>query len=878
MSRCIPAGPLGVNRRASQQAMELYQLRYFVETARQRNFTQAARRLGLATAALSAQIQKLEAELGTELFVRGQRQSLLTPAGETLFAKAQELLSLAESAKQAVAEVSDLRAGRLTVAFVPALGTSWAPKVFQAFRQQFPCVKLTLEEDDSLGVAARVEDSSAELGVLELPVNSGLFEIETVWEEPVLAVLPPGHPLAGRSAIALAQLASEPFVVRRGDSAQETLAACRRAGFEPQVACECTDKETAIALVQAGLGVLLLPQLAAGLVPNGLAVIPISEPKLVRQFGLIRRRGRELSAAGKAFVELVRKTPFPTEPQPTPGLAERSASVQSPSPAAGAGTPSALDWSAPETLLSPLRFLERSARVYPQRPAVRFGQQAMTYGQFAQRVRQLASALRQAGLQPGDRVAWLCGNIPPMLEAHFGVPLAGGVLVPIHVRLTAGDIAWILDHSGARFLFLDAEYSPAVRLLRNHLQKPPRIIEIPGDRPTKPRVGDILYEEFLSSGSSKPTPWPLQDERALISLNYTSGTTGKPKGVMITHRNAYLNALGLIVELGLNSSSNLLWTLPMFHCNGWSLTWAATAVGATHTCLRRVDPTEVWRLMATDRVTHLCGPPTLLAQLLQAPERPQRLAGPLTVFVGGAPPSSQLILQWEQLGARVLHGYGLTETSGGYLISLTQPEWAGLSAAERAGLLCRQGVPMVIGETVRVVDDNLREVPADGQTVGEVIMRGATITPGYYKEPEATARDFRQGWFHTGDLAVVHPDGYIELRDRRRDIIIRDGEHISALEIEQTLAEHPAVAEVAVVGVPSRQHGETPKAFVVLKPGLKATPQTLIKFCHQRLASFKCPTQVELLPELPRTPSGKVQKFLLREKEWAGHPTRIHGV
>jgi len=855
--------------------VELYQLRYFVEAARQRSFTKAAKRLDLATPALSVQIQKLETEMGASLFVRGQRQSVLTPAGEILFEKAQVLLGMADSVKQSVAEVSDLRAGRLTAAFVPALGTYWLPEVFQNFRREFPCVKLELEEDDSLGVVARVEDSSAELGFLELPVSNELFEIEKVWEEPVLAVLPQDHPLARKPGLALSELASGAFVVQRGAPRQQTLEACRRAGFEPRLDCECTDKETAIALVQAGLGVLLLPQLAAVVPRQNLVVVPILEPKLVRQFGLISRRGRELSVAAKAFVELVKKSPFPSAPRPS-----RASGGQGDLPvgATTSGAPGAVPPArAPEALLTPLRFIERSAHVYSSKLAIRYGQHNHTYGQFAIRVYQFASALRRAGLEPGDRVAFLCANLPPMLEAHFGVPLAGGVLVPINVRLAAGEIACILKHSGARFLFVDSQFSASVRPLRGHLEAPLKIIDIVEGQRAKP-LGDLTYEDFLESGNAKPVAWPLKSEDELISLNYTSGTTGKPKGVMISHRGAYLNALGNIIELGLTSASTVLWTLPMFHCNGWGLTWAATAVGATHICLRKFDDAMIWKLITTQNVSHFCGTPSLLAHLLNCPGRPTALGQPLTVFVGGGPPSAALIEQWEALGARLLHGYGLTETCGGYVICEPQPHWAGLEPAQRARKLRRQGVSFVTGDAVRVVDEKLRDVPADGQTLGEVIMRGTAVTPGYYKEPEATARDFRDGWLHTGDLAVMHTDGYLELLDRRRDIVILDGEHVSSIEIEQTLAQHSAVAEVAVIGIPDRKHGESPKAFVVTKPGTKATPRVLIKFCRERLASFKCPTRVELLAELPRTSSGKVQKFILREKEWAGHEKRIHGV
>lgn len=853
--------------------MELYQLRYFVELARQKSFTQAARRLDLATPALSVQIQKLEEELGARLFLRGQKQTVLTPAGEVLFVKAQTLLGMADSVKQSVAEVTELRAGRLTVAFVPALGTYWLPEVFRAFRREFPCVRLALEEDDSVGVAARVEDSSAELGFLELPANDQLFEIESVWEEPVLALLPNDHPLAGLPELKLQQLAQEAFVVQRGVSHQQTLEACRRAGFEPRLACECSDKETAMALVQASLGVMLLPQLAAHASRLELAVVPIREPKLVRQFGLVGRRGQPLSAAAGAFIELIKKTPFPRgdDSQAKPNRSKaRAAAPASPKAASAEARP-------PETLLTPLKFLDRGGRLAGAKPAILDGDVSISYAQFVQRVNCLASALTSAGLSPGDRVALLVHNTAPMLEAHFGVPLAGGVLVPINVRLTAGEIACVLNHSGAQFLLLDSELAPTVRPVCEHLDYPVKVIDLPAEGRAK-RVGESTYEAFLETGSPKPVSWSLKDETDLISLNYTSGTTGRPKGVMITHRGAYLNALGNIIELGLTEAARVLWTLPMYHCNGWGIAWAATAVGATHICLRRFEPALAWRLLVEERATHLCGSPNLLAQLLNYADRPRQLAGPLTIFVGGAPPSAELIQNWELLGARVVHGYGLTETCGGYAVCQRQSSWEKAAPADRARLLLSQGMPLVIGDPLRVVDEQLRDVPADGQTVGEVIMRGATVTPGYYKEAEATARDFRGGWFHSGDLAVMRPDGYIELRDRRRDLIIHDGEHLSSVEVEQTLCQHPVVAEAAVVGVPDSAHGEVPKAFVVLRAGTKATATDLIGFCKERLAEFKCPVRVEFVTRLPRTPTGKLQKFLLREREWAGQKTRIRGV
>jgi len=853
--------------------MELYQLKYFVEVARQRSFTRAAKRLEVATAGLSVQIQKLEKELGTKLFVRGQRQTVLTPAGEVLLEKSQALLGMAESLRQSVSDVVELRAGCLAAAFVPALGTYWLPEVLQKFRREYPCVKLQLEEDDSLGVAARVEDSSVELGFLELPANDQMFEIQKIWEESVMAVLPADHPLALQASLTLNQLAAEAFVVQRGAPHQAVLEACRRAGFEPQFAAECSDKETAIALAEAGLGVLLLPELAT-IVPRGnLKVVPIRQPRLVRNLGLISRRGRELSVAARAFLDLVRSAPFPGS-RPRSGTSELRARVGSSAeapPSAAAGEPPA-----PQTLLTPLRFLDRSTRVYSN-TAVEHCRINLSYAEFGERVRRLASALIRAGLRTGDRVACICGNIPPMLEAHFGVPLAGGVLVPINPRFAVGETANILSHSGARYLFVDAECGAVLRPLRSHFGESLTIIDIGGEhRARSPREQE--YEAFLRTGSSKPLAWPLKHEQELISLNYTSGTTGMPKGVMISHRAAYLNALGNLVHLGLSDSSKLLWTLPMFHCNGWGLVWAATAAGATHKCLRKIEPTTVWNAILHERVTHICGTPVLMARLLDCPERPKGLNHPLTVFLGGAPPSVELLRDWESIGARVIHGYGLTETCGGYVVCERQASWDSLPVEKRALLLLRQGVPFVTGETLRVVDESLRDVPPDGEHLGEVILRGATVTSGYYKEPEATAREFRDGWFHTGDLAVMHLGGYIELRERRRDIVIQDGEHVSTGEIEQTLYRHPAVEEVAVIGIPDRQRGETLKAFVVLKSGLRLKASELLRYCRKHLAVFKCPSQLEFLEKLPRTATGKVQKFVLREREWAGHKRRIHGV
>ncbi len=465
------------------------------------------------------------------------------------------------------------------------------------------------------------------------------------------------------------------------------------------------------------------------------------------------------------------------------------------------------------TKLTPHSFLERSAYVFREKEALVYGQQRWTYPEFAARVNRLASALRTWGLGKDERVAFLCPNIPPLLEAHFGVPLSGGVLVAINTRLSSPEIQHILNHSGARLLFVDTELSHLVEPIQNRLETVELVINIVDEQAGSPgkKLSGPDYEDFLTTGQPQPLESLLQDENDMISINYTSGTTGQPKGVMYTHRGAYLNALGEALELGMDSRSVYLWTLPMFHCNGWCFTWGVVAVGGTQVCLRKMEPEQVISLIMTEKVSHFCGAPTVLILLVNAPTiKDLQLPRPLHVITAAAPPSPTIIQTMENLGAKITHVYGLTETYGPHSICEWQAIWDELPAAERARLKSRQGVPYIHAAEMRVVDETMNDVPPDGQTMGEVIMRGNNVMKGYFKNPAVTEQAFRGGWFHSGDLAVMHPDGYVELRDRAKDIIISGGENISTIEVEQTVAKHEAVLEVAVIAVPHEKWGEVP--------------------------------------------------------------------
>jgi fatty-acyl-CoA synthase len=534
------------------------------------------------------------------------------------------------------------------------------------------------------------------------------------------------------------------------------------------------------------------------------------------------------------------------------------------------------------TALTPLSFLERSARVWPGKIAVIYGRRRLTYAELGAEAEQVARALRASGVEPGDRVAYLMPNLPEMLIAHFAVPLAGGVLVAINTRLTAHEVSHILRHSGAKLVVADAALLPTAVTAANDVGTVTRLV-VAADAEAAPAAADpvaeprlVSYPEFLAAQAAGPLPWSVADELAPIAINYTSGTTGLPKGVIYTHRGAYLNSFAQIVHSRHDENSVYLWTLPMFHCNGWCTPWALTAIGGTHVCLREVRGDAIWQQIREHGVTHLNAAPTVVSAILTA-EAAGPLTDPVTITTAGAPPSPTTIAEMERTGFKVVHVYGLTETYGPFTVGQLQPQWAGLADDQRAALQARQGVAMIPAGAVRVVDAELADVPADGETMGEIVMRGNIVMAGYYLEPEATATAFRGGWFHSGDLGVMHPDGYIELRDRAKDIVISGGENISTIEVEQALMSHPCVLEAAVIGVPDAKWGERPKAFVVLRPGTSATVADLTAHVRTRIAGYKTPRDIDITVKLPKTSTGKIQKYMLREKEWSGHASRVQG-
>jgi len=513
--------------------------------------------------------------------------------------------------------------------------------------------------------------------------------------------------------------------------------------------------------------------------------------------------------------------------------------------------------------LTPLSLLERSVFVYPDKIAEVDGDRRFTYREFDERVRRLGSALQRKGVVSGDRVAVLALNSPAALEPHFAVPLTGAVLVMLNTRLKAAELAWILNHCEAKVLITQPELAAVLEPVRAQL--------------THLRQMEPDYEALLAGGVTAQVDVPEPREDGIIAINYTSGTTGFPKGVMFTHRGAWINAIGEIVEMGLREDSVYLWTLPMFHCNGWCFPWAVTAAGGRHVCLPKVEPDRILELIGQEAVTHMCGAPVVVNTLAQFCARKGiRLDRPVKVLTAGAPPSPAVLRAATQAGLEMHHAYGLTETYGPYTICAWRSEWDAMPPAEQAVKKARQGVAYVInGRDLRVVDAGMQDTPADGQTLGEVVMRGNNVMEGYYRNPEATQEAFRGGWFHSGDLAVMHPDGYIEIRDRKKDIIISGGENISSVEVEKALYEHPAVMEAAVVAIPDDKWGEVPMAFVGLKEGAKASEREIIDFCRARLAHFKCPKAIEFGP-LPKTATGKVRKNELRAAAWAGREKGVN--
>jgi fatty-acyl-CoA synthase len=518
--------------------------------------------------------------------------------------------------------------------------------------------------------------------------------------------------------------------------------------------------------------------------------------------------------------------------------------------------------------LSPVSFLRRAAQVAPTHTAIVHGDRRYTYAQFYERSCRLASALSKRGVGQGDCVAIMGANTPEMLEAHNGVPMLGAVLNSLNIRLDARTIAFILEHGEAQVLLTDCGFSDTVREALDLIDRELLVVDIDDPMATGgKRLGALDYENLLAEGDPNLVPKPLLNEWQALSLLYTSGTTGDPKGCVYHHRGAYLNALGNMFTVGLGRESVYLWTLPMFHCDGWTFTWGVTAAMATHICVRDVDPAIVYRLINDENVTHMCGAPIVLNMLAHSPEAskssfPQRVE----IATGGAAPPSSVIETMEENGFNVTHLYGLTETYGPATVCVPQDDWPDLSVNERSARMARQGVHYATLEGATVKNpDTMKEVPWDGETMGEVMIRGNTVMKGYLKNTQATNSAFSGGWFHTGDLAVRHPDSYIEVKDRSKDIIISGGENISSLEVEETLYRHPAVLEAAVVAKSDEKWGETPCAFVTLHDGAAATADDIINFCREQLAHYKSPKSV-VFGSLPKTSTGKIQKFLLRHE------------
>lgn len=520
--------------------------------------------------------------------------------------------------------------------------------------------------------------------------------------------------------------------------------------------------------------------------------------------------------------------------------------------------------------LTPVTFLRRAAGVYPNKTAIIHGDLKISYAEFYDRSRRLASALSRRGIRHGDTVSIMAPNVPALLEAHYGVPMTGAVLNALNVRLDAANIAFMLDHAESKILITDRMFAPIIREALEIATSDPIVIDIddPMDQSGE-LLGELDYETFLGEGDAGFEWEPPEDEWQALSLNYTSGTTGDPKGVVYHHRGAYLNALGNTISFGLSADSVYLWTLPMFHCNGWTYTWAVTAACGTHVCLRAVDPALIFPMIQEHRVTHMCGAPIVLTMLIHAPSARQYefSHGPIEIATGGAAPPSAVIEGMEKMGFRVTHLYGMTESYGPSTLCAWQSEWDELEGEDRASVMARQGVNYVTLEDQAILDsDTLEPVPMDGETIGELMLRGNTVMRGYLKNPGTTKATLDGGWLHTGDLGVMHPDGYIEIKDRAKDIIISGGENISSLEIEEVLYKHPKIMEAAVVARPDERWGETPCAFVTpISGGGDLSSDDVIRYCRENMAHFKAPKTI-VFGELPKTSTGKIQKFVLRER------------
>jgi fatty-acyl-CoA synthase len=519
-------------------------------------------------------------------------------------------------------------------------------------------------------------------------------------------------------------------------------------------------------------------------------------------------------------------------------------------------------------ILTPIGFLLRNANVYGDKVAVVYGERRYTYKELLSRVYRLANALLANGIGKGDKVAFICPNTPPMLEAHFAVPMIGAALVSINIRLSPKEVAYIIEHSDTKMVFVDNEFADLIAPAINDLQKVETVVNICDLNDAKPLDGPE-YEEFLLGSSEEMIAPVIDDEYQVATIN--------SKGVMYHHRGAYLNALGEIIETGLNSNSAYLWTLPMFHCNGWCFPWAVTGAGATHVCLRKVEVEKIITLIEQENVSHLCAAPTVLISMSTAPDfKSTKFSTELNVITAGAPPSPTVISNMEALGCNIIHVYGLTETYGPHTICASQSNLNELDLDKRAEFKARQGVPYLTAQHLDVVDPKtMQQTLRDGTQLGEIVMRGNNVMLGYYKDPETTAKAFEGGWFHSGDLAVMHPDNYIQIMDRKKDIIISGGENISTVEVENVIYQHPDVLEVAIIGVPDEKWGEVPKAFVIPKEGSSPSPESIITFCKENLARYKAPKHIEF-GDLPKTATGKIQKHVLREKEWKDHKRKVN--